>query len=423
MSTQIQSSWQAPEEIVPYARIEWVKNRMLKGYGEGTSTALFHKTEIAKAHAFHRTFPDYRATPLHSLKSLAKSFGVGGIYVKDESHRFGLNAFKALGGSYAVVRYLAQRLNRDLCELSFPVLTSPELKAQLGEITFATTTDGNHGRGLAWTARQLKQKAVVYMPKGSSLYRLEKIRSEGAEAWITDLNYDDAVRMTAAKAAEKGWVFVQDTSWEGYEEIPTWIMQGYGTMAVEVTEQMPELGADKPTHIFVQAGVGALAGAIQGYFASLYRENRPQTIVVEASKAACLFRSAVAGDGKPRVVGGDLDTIMAGLACGEPNLIGWRLLRDYSDMFVSCPDAVAAKGMRILGNPLGRDSKVISGESGAVTTGLLWALANDGRLSEARAALGLNENSHVLLFNTEGDTDPLKYRRIVWDGEIPSAAR
>lgn len=420
MSTQTQSSWQAPEEAVS---LEWVKNKMLKKSGEGTPTALFDTTEIAKARAFHRTFPEYKPTPLHNLRALAKALGVGGVYIKDESHRFGLNAFKALGGSYAVARYLAQRLNRDLSELPFSVLTSPEIKEQLGEITFATTTDGNHGRGLAWTARQLKQMAIVYMPKGSSFYRLEKIRAEGAEAWITDLNYDDAVRMTAAKAAEHGWVFVQDTSWEGYEEIPTWIMQGYGTMAAEVTEQLSEFGVDKPTHVLVQAGVGALAGAVQGYFASLYGEVRPQTVVVEANKAACLYRSALAADGKPRVVGGNLDTMMAGLACGEPNLIGWRILRDYSNMFFSCPDEIAAKGMRILGNPLGRDSKVISGESGAVTTGLLWALANDERLSAARTALGLNKDSHILLFSTEGDTDPVKYRRIVWDGEVPSAAR
>ena len=423
MSRRTQSSWQAPEEAVSNTDLAWVKNSMRKKYGEGVSTELFNQDEISKVRSFHRTLPDYRPTPLHNLRALANALGVGGVYVKDESHRFGLNAFKALGGSYAVARYLAQRLNRELTELSFSVLTSSEVKKQLGEITFATTTDGNHGRGLAWTAKQLRQRAVVFMPKGSSLYRLEKIRAEGAEAWITDLNYDDAVRMTAAKAKENGWVFVQDTAWEGYEEIPTWIMQGYGTMVAEAIEQLSAYGVNKPTHVFVQAGVGALAGAVQGYLASLYGEGRPQTIVAEANKADCLYRSALAGDGKPRVVGGDLDTIMAGLACGEPNVIGWRILRDYTDMFVSCPDEIAAKGMRILGNPLGQDSKVISGESGAVTAGLLWTLVNDDKLSTARRALGLDKNSQILLFSTEGDTDPVKYRRIVWDGEVPSAAR
>jgi len=396
---------------------------MVKQNGTGASTELFNKKAIEKAINFHRTFPDYQPTPLRELSKLANNLGVGGIYVKDESYRFGLNAFKALGGSYAIGRYLAKRLNKDISELPFEVLTSPEVKEQLGDITFATTTDGNHGRGIAWTARQLRQKSVVYMPKGSSQYRLERIRSEGATAEITDMNYDDAVRMTAAEAEKHGWVVVQDTSWEGYEEIPSWIMQGYGTMAAESIEQLNNLGIEKPTHIFVQAGVGALAGSVQGYFASLFKEGRPETVIVEADQADCLYKSALAADGRPRVVGGDMATVMAGLACGEPNLIGWNILRDYSDVFVSCPDWVAAKGMRVLANPLLGDPKVISGESGAVTAGLLSTLMIDEGLKEAREALHLDEKSQILLFNTEGNTDPFKYRSIVWDGELPSAGR
>ncbi|MDQ7096972.1 diaminopropionate ammonia-lyase [Desulfosporosinus sp. PR] len=403
--------------------IKWIDNKMLKTYGKGTSTELFSKAEIDKARRFHATFPNYDPTPLRSLKKLAMNYGVAGIYVKDESYRFGLNAFKALGGSYAIGRYLAQKLHKDISELPYDVLISPEIKEQLGDITFATTTDGNHGRGIAWTARQLGQKSVVYMPRGSSQFRLEKIREEGAEAYITDLNYDDAVRMTAAKAEENGWVVVQDTSWEGYEEIPSWIMQGYGTMSAEALEELNNLGIEKPTHIFVQAGVGALAGSIEGYFASLFKEERPKTVVVEANKADCLYQSALAGDGKPRVVGGDMSTIMAGLACGEPNLIGWKILRDYGNMFVSSPDWVAARGMRVLANPLLGDPRVISGESGAVTTGLLSSFLKDESFKEAREKLNLNSQSHVLVFNTEGNTDPYKYRSIVWDGELPSTGR
>ncbi|MCO1603938.1 diaminopropionate ammonia-lyase [Desulfosporosinus nitroreducens] len=404
-------------------KIKWIQNSMVKQNGTGASTELFNKMAIEKAINFHRTFPDYQPTPLRELSKLANNLGVGGIYVKDESYRFGLNAFKALGGSYAIGRYLAKRLNKDISELPFEVLTSPEVKEQLGDITFATTTDGNHGRGIAWTARQLRQKSVVYMPKGSSQYRLERIRSEGATAEITDMNYDDAVRMTAVEAEKHGWVVVQDTSWEGYEEIPSWIMQGYGTMAAESIEQLNNLGIEKPTHIFVQAGVGALAGSVQGYFASLFKEGRPETVIVEADQADCLYKSALAADGRPRVVGGDMATVMAGLACGEPNLIGWNILRDYSDVFVSCPDWVAAKGMRVLANPLLGDPKVISGESGAVTAGLLSTLMIDEGLKEAREALHLDEKSQILLFNTEGNTDPFKYRSIVWDGELPSAGR
>ncbi|MDA8442490.1 MAG: diaminopropionate ammonia-lyase [Peptococcaceae bacterium] len=405
------------------ASIQWTTNNMRRSVETGYSTELFGLSEIAKARNFHASFPQYQPTPLRSLKHLAKILGVGGIYVKDESYRFGLNAFKALGGSYAIARLLAQRLHQDVAEMPYQVLTSDSVKQQLGEITFATTTDGNHGRGVAWTARQLGQRAIIYMPKGSSLQRLENIRAEGAEAYITDLNYDDAVRMTAAKAKANGWLVVQDTAWEGYEEIPTWIMQGYGTMSAEALEQLNKIGIAKPTHIFTQAGVGALAGSVEGYFTAIFGQDRPKMAVVEADQANCLLKSIQAGDGKPRAVGGELTTIMAGLACGEPNIISWDILRDYCEMFISCPDWVAAKGMRILGSPLQGDPKVVSGESGAVTVGLLWNLLRDDGLQKAREALGLNEQSQILLFNTEGDTDPEAYLNIVWDGCFASAAR
>lgn len=258
------------------------------------------------------------------------------------------------------------------------------------------------------------------MPKGSSLTRLENIRAEGAEASITDMNYDDAVRLAAKYADEHNGVVVQDTAWEGYEEIPTWIMQGYGTMASEALEQLREMKIERPTHIFVQAGVGSLAGAVQGYFASVFGKECPTTVIVEADEAACLYKSAVAGDGKARAVGGDMPTIMAGLACGEANTIGWEVLRDYSTAFVACPDWVAANGMRILGNPMKGDGKVVSGESGAVTAGLIYSIMTREDMKDLREKLNLNENSRVLLFSTEGDTDPDKYRSIVWNGEYPS---
>ena len=381
---------------------------------------FINSEEINKAKKFHESFPQYTKTPLANLNNLAKELGFGGLYIKDESYRFGLNAFKVLGGSYAMAKYLASKLNKDISELSYEKLTSPETRKELGEITFVTATDGNHGRGVAWTANQLKQKAVVYMPKGSSLTRLENIRKEGATATIEDMNYDEAVRLAAKYASENNGLVVQDTAWEGYEEIPTWIMQGYGTMALEALEQLNEYGVERPTHIFVQAGVGSLAGAVQGFFASVFPENCPITTIVEAEEADCLYRSAVAGDGKPRIVTGDMPTIMAGLACGEPNTIGWEVLKSYSSMFVSSPDWVAAKGMRILGNPLKGDDRVISGESGAVGAGLITAIMTDDKYKELREKLNLNENSRVLLFSTEGDTDPDKYKQIVWDGEYPS---
>ncbi|HBF2714705.1 TPA: diaminopropionate ammonia-lyase [Clostridioides difficile] len=399
--------------------IKWKVNNLPKGDKENCIKFL-NEEEITKVRNFHKSFPQYKETPLANLEGLAKKLGVAGVYVKDESYRFGLNAFKVLGGSYSMGRYLAQRLDTDISELGYDKLTSKEIKEKLGEITFFTATDGNHGRGVAWTANKLGQKSVVLMPKGSSEFRLNKIKGEGADASITDLNYDDAVRLANdyAEADDHG-VMVQDTAWDRYEEIPAWIMQGYGTMAQEAIEQLKEYGVDRPTHVFVQAGVGSLAGAVQGYVASIYDEC-PITVVVEADEADCYYKSAEAGDGKPRFVGGDMPTIMAGLACGEPNTIGFEVLKNHAAAFVSAPDWVSAKGMRTLGNPLNGDEKVISGESGAVTTGLLVAAMEREDLADLRKDLKLDENSRILLISTEGDTDPDKYRSIVWDGEYPS---
>jgi diaminopropionate ammonia-lyase len=234
------------------------------------------------------------------------------------------------------------------------------------------------------------------------------------------MNYDDAVRLASAESAKTpNSVVIQDTAWEGYEEIPGWIMQGYGTMAMEAAEQLAELGVRRPTHIFVQAGVGSLAGAVQGFFANRHPDNVPVTAVVEAAAADCLYRSAVKADGSAVNVPGDLVTIMAGLACGEANTISWEILKSKSSFFVSLPDYAAAWAMRVLGAPIAGDPRVVSGESGAAGAGLLLDVLRNPARKALREALGLNAESRVLLFSTEGDTDPDQYRRIVWEGEYP----
>ena len=378
------------------------------------SAACFGPEAAEKACCFHRSFPTYRETPLVSLSHLAGELGVAAIYVKDESARFGLNAFKVLGGSYAIGNYIAKRLGLDLEELPFERLVSEEIREKLGPVTFVTATDGNHGRGVAWTANRLGQKCVVYMPKGSAEERLSNIRALGAEASITKLNYDDAVRLAKAGEERYGWVLVQDTAWDGYEEIPRWIMEGYTTMAAETTEQ---LHGEKPTHVFLQAGVGAMAGAICGYFASLYGdETRPVITIVEPNQADCIYRTAKANDGNRHFVTGEMNSIMAGLCCGEPCSVGWNVLKEHADHFISMPDYVAAKGMRILGNPLNGDPRVISGESGAAALGLAAEVLLNPKLASLKESLGLDQNSRILCFSTEGDTDRENYRRIVWDG-------
>ena len=378
--------------------------------------ASFSHNELVKALNFHRTIPGYEPTPLYTLPALSQKLGIKKIYLKDESQRFGLKAFKVLGGAYAMACHIAELLGKEIDELSFDIMTSDDVRHYLKTITFATTTDGNHGRGVAWMARQLKQNAVVYMPKGSSQQRLSSIRNEGATAEIVNMNYDDAVRMTAEQADKSGWIVVQDTAWEGYEKIPLWIMQGYSTLMLEAMAQLHQVA---PTHIFVQAGVGSFAGMVQGMVTAAWGDNRPKVIVVEALIADCLYRSALAKDGNAVAVGGDLETLMAGLACGEANSIGWKLLRDYATAFASCPDEVAMLGMRILGNPLAGDPQIISGESGAVTTGLLALLMTSPTFRQTREQLGLDSHSRVLLISTEGDTDPESYRNIVWGTQYP----
>lgn len=374
--------------------------------------------EAKRVYAFHKSFPQYKPTPLAKLDNLAKELNISKVFVKDESYRFGLNAFKALGGSYAIGHYLAERLNINLADLTYDKLVSPEVRETLGELTFITATDGNHGRGVAWTAKQLKQKSVIYMPKGSSEERLNHIKSEGAEASITDINYDDAVRLAAEHADKNNWVLVQDTAWENYEEIPKRIMQGYITMVLEAYEQLKELD-EKPTHIFIQAGVGSLAATVQGFFANVYGEDRPITVVVEPEKANCIFKTAEANDGKLHYVKGDMDTIMAGLACGEPSTLGWEILSDYADAFLSCSDNIAAQGMRILAAPIKDDPKVISGESGAVGVGAVSEILRRSKYSSLKEQLNINSDSKILFFSTEGDTDADHFKKVVWDGAYP----
>ena len=372
--------------------------------------------EMEKASNFHKSFPQYEVTPLTRLSGLAGHLGLKRLYVKDESYRFGLNAFKVLGGSYAIARYIAQQTGKDVSEIPYNVLTSEKLREEFGQATFFTATDGNHGRGIAWAANKLGQKCVVRMPKGTTQTRLENIAKENATVTIENLNYDDCVRMAAKEAenTEHG-IMVQDTAWEGYEEIPTWIMQGYGTLAMEADQQLAEDGC-RPTHIFIQAGVGSLAGAVVGYFANRFKENPPVMVVVEANAADCLYRSAMQGDGSRVDVTGDMLTIMAGLACGEANTVSWDILRNHADAFVSCPDWVSANGSRIYGAPVKGDTQVISGESGSVTMGLVHALMTKPEYKDIKEALKLDGNSEVLLVSSEGDTDPDRYREITWEG-------
>ncbi|HWP51230.1 MAG TPA: diaminopropionate ammonia-lyase [Clostridia bacterium] len=401
------------------SKVMWTKNALPKT--DDRYLSLMDTAAVESAQTFHRSFPEYAVTPLQQLNGFAKELGLGGLYVKDESYRFGLNAFKVLGGSFAIGKFVAGQLGRNISEVDYAFLTSEYFKSSFAPCTFFTATDGNHGRGVAWAANRLGQKAVVLMPKGTVRSRYENIKKLGADVTIEKLNYDDCVRKAALLSSQiPASVVVQDTAWEGYEEIPAHIMQGYGTLIAEAIDQMGQNGV-VPTHVFVQAGVGSLAATVQGYLINRFPESAPKVVVMECRAADCFYRSAVARDGKAQAVGGALNSIMAGLCCGEASPIAWDILKNHVTAFCSCDDSVSAAGMRRLSSPVGGDPRIISGESGAVGMGLIDLICRSADYVGLRDALGLDAASQVLLISTEGDTDPERYRAIVWDGAFPSA--
>jgi len=406
--------------------LEWVENPRARTIAESEAVAVnFPRGIFEQTRSFHRQIPGYQISPLRNLSNLASMIGVGGIWVKDESVRLSLNSFKVLGGSFAIYSFIKNRLGLEGKDLSFGQLISDETRAKLGDLTFATATDGNHGRGVAWAADKLNCNAVIYVHKDTSQARIDAIAGYGADVRVVDGTYDDAVRQASVDAEKNGWQVISDTSWDGYENIPRWVMQGYTTMLSEAQEQLAGQGMVKPTHVFVQGGVGALAAATVGFYASRFGQDRPTTVVVEPATAECLLESARIGDGQPHAVGGDLQTIMAGLACGEPSPIAWGVLWDCVDAFLASPDYVAAKGMRVYATPLAGDPFVVSGESGAVTLGALMFLAEYPEFSELKDYLGLGPDSQVLLINSEGNTDPDEFRRVAWEGanSVPAEYR
>ena len=402
--------------------IQWLANsRALKNSKSQLAADLFPSGLAQKVRKLHSTIPGYRMSPLKSLPNLARRIGLGGIWVKDESARLSLNSFKVLGGSYAIYRKLLERggFQEDKVSLKDMLQLDGKYREKLGHPVFATATDGNHGTGIAWAAHKMGFPSIIYVHSLTTKDRIRGIEREGGKVVVVDGNYDDAVRQASIDANKNGWEIISDTSWEGYEEVPRWIMQGYATMFVETQEQFSGQGLSRPTHLFVQAGVGSLAASAIGYYSVLFNDNVPLSMVVEPTRAGCLYESMRIGDGKPHSVTGELDTIMAGLACGDPNPLAWETLYNCADFFAICPDYVAAKGMRVYSTPLPDDPLIISGESGAVTLGaLMYTMEYEGA-RELRDAMGLNEDSQVLLINTEGNTSPEEFRSVVWEGSIP----
>lgn len=370
-------------------------------------TLRFPSSGFELARAEISSWPNYWPTPLISLSGLAEAKKVGSILYKDEAGRFGLGSFKALGGAYAVCRVLQSRIAERLGIMpSSAELRNGRFREVTETITVATATDGNHGRSVAWGANLFHCSCVIYVPQTCSRNRELAIASYGARVLRSAYGYDDTVRQCLHDAEDHGWLVVSDTSWEGYEEIPAVVMQGYSLMTSEVLDQ---LGTEKaPTHIFVQAGVGGLAAAVCAHFDHAFGIRTARLTVVEPSGAACLFESALAG--RPVSIDGKVHTIMAGLECGEVSHIAWKLLLDGADFFMTVPDSVVPSCMRLLASSPYGDPPIVAGESAvAGLAGLLYLLEDPAH----RTKLELDSTSSILLFGTEGDTDSELYHSLV----------
>lgn len=357
---------------------------------------------------FHRSLEGYAPTPLIALPELADRLELKSVFVKDESHRFGIKAFKALGASYAIYHFIRKswidKFGTPFGPDSF--FDSSRLR-ELGAFTFCAATDGNHGRAVAWTAKKLNQKAVIYMPADASPARVENIRGEDAEVVLVKGTFDDCVRRCAEDAEKNGWQAVSDTAYPGYMDLPKCIMLGYTTIFIEMEDSIHPESEPAVDVVFLQTGVGGLAAAGTSYYARRYGAKRPRLICVEPTDSDCFLESIRFGDGEPIPTRGAMQSIMVGLACGVPSPVAWPILKDGVNLFMSCPDRYAIEAMKLY-----RQNGIVSGESGASGLAGLLAMMWGTHTAEAREKLGLNAQARVLLINSEGDTDPVSYERI-----------
>ncbi len=382
---------------------------------DGTDNAILSIEATQEVEWFLAHRYGHKPTPLVALPALAHQLGVAAIHIKDEGHRLGLGSFKALGGSYAVIRLVLEEASRQFGrKVDVTELHTSEVKAVARKVTVACATDGNHGRSVAQGAELVGAKCAIFVHAGVSNERIAAIARFGAEIIRVKGNYDDSVAEASRVAEERGWITVSDTSWPGYERIPGLVMQGYTALLAEALRELPE----PPTHVFVQAGVGGIAAAIAGQLSILFGKDRPFFTVVEPSRAACLFESAKAG----RIVRipDDKATVMAMLECYEPSLVAWRVLSRTADAFMTVEDDDAIAVMKRLAEPPGADPVIVAGESGGVGLAGLIKVASS---AELREQTGLGSDARAFLINTEGATDPKLYHALVGTSAADVAAR
>ncbi|WP_108881950.1 diaminopropionate ammonia-lyase [Anderseniella sp. Alg231-50] len=369
------------------------------------SELVVTRDNYADAVAEIKSWNGYTETPLHTLRDLSNTLGIGGVFYKDEAPRFGLGSFKALGGSYAGLRVIQRELRKQLGkDISAHDIRKGTYADDVAEITLVSATDGNHGKSLSWGAQRFGAPCRIYIHREVSEIRAQAMRDFGATVTRVDGDYDASVEEARNDANENGWFVVSDTSWEGYTQPPIDVMAGYGVMTRETFEQMRVA----PTHVFIQCGCGGLAAGVSASFRQLWGDAAPRVVIVEPELAPCLFESAKAGEKTDVEV--HEETLMAGLSVGEPSGIAWQILSAEASDYVTIPESLIAPAMRLLAQPLGDDPKIVAGESAIAG---LAALIAGTQQSSLRDALGLTTKSRVLLIGSEGATDPAIYASLV----------
>ena len=353
-----------------------------------------------------KTWPNYEKTPLHRLSKIEKTLSLGPIYYKDESTRFGLGSFKSLGGAYALLCILQEELSK---QKGFQVSTSSIRDGQYREdcekMTVVTATDGNHGRSVAWGAKLFNCQCKIYMHEEVSKGRQKIVEELGAEVVRVKGNYDDSVIVSKIDASKNDWFVVSDTSTEDYKRVPGLVMSGYSILIEEALKQM---GEDKPTHVFLQAGVGGLAAAVCSYFWQRSKRDLPRFIIVEPELADCLYQSAY--HKKPTLVDIQEESVMAGLSCGKISYVAWEILSRKASHFMKIPESYVPFCMKSLHSKEFSEESIEAGESAVAGLAALIEASLD---KDRRHQLGLNEKSIVLLLGTEGATDPDIYKKII----------
>lgn len=371
--------------------------------GNAVSTVL-KPADFDMAVAEISSWENYAPTPLHRITELARKLGVAEILYKDESPRFGLGSFKALGGAYAGLRILQRELSARLGrDVQLPEIRQGRLRNEVGSVTLTSATDGNHGRSLAWGAQTFGARCRIYIHREVSEGRAQAMRDYGAEVIRVDADYDESVRVARRESEANGWLVVSDTSWEGYTQVPMDVMAGYGVMADEIAAGI----STAPTHFLIQAGVGGLAAAMTARLRQKMGDAM-RIVAVEPELAGCLFESARAGDATTVPI--HEETLMAGLSCGEPSRVAWKILKEEVGDFLTIPESIVAPAMRLAARPIGSDPAIEAGESAVCG---LAALVSVARRPAVRAKLGLDQNSRILLIGSEGATDPEIYAKIM----------